>query len=528
MERMKVAIVVAVVVVGFGVRQASAQVDLLDVWNWVPTETGAQPWQENTNWIEAGFPNNPGYSDPDETVISNSTAANASVPLGSNLNLNIQSPNVTVAALRMGGTAGAVTTDVTGPGSLVFENYEQNNNTDPDNTIYAFNRGNALIVSGGAVGATNTISAPVLINRENLEVGSDGTNNSTNSLTISGPITIAGGEGDSTTRPTLTSFLPDGLELNIAGTLTIAENNPVAEGEPSISDFGLNTSGNGAQGAQGTIIVSGTLTGPGQFSIGGGEGSGTTILSNANTTTGGVTLGGQNVVLGNDMSLGTGRLRINGTTFMSTDDARVIANDIAMPNVIRVAGDHSIEFSGELEMTNSRSWSNQLPAGKQFVYSGTQYIEDEQLRDHYDLHEYAFNGSGKTVVTGVIANNPENADWRGTLEKRGSGPLHMQGSQTQTLDDMGNPIPGTFNTVEYTGYTSVQGGTLHLSSIGDINTNGNGLLNSPIVSVAGGVGLENGTLTGPDSSTFLSLFNNRENAYTWLVARLRRFPVDRS
>ncbi len=511
MKRMTGVIVVAVALLALVVDKATAQVELLDNWNWVPTETGSQPWQDNANWVESGFPDNPGYVDPDPSVISNSTGANLAVPLGSNLTVNIQNPSVTVAALRLGGTAGLVTTDVAGPGTLVFENYEQNNNTDPDNPIYAFNRGRALIVSGGVAGATNTISSPILINRENLDVGTDGTNASTNSLTLSGNITVAGGAADSTTMPTLSSFLPEGQQLIITGTLTMPDNNPHTAPDPIAFDFGLNASGNDAQGARGTIVVSGTgtLAGDGHIRIGG-----PTMLLTANSISNRVHASG-NITLGHDMSLGTAQLISDGATFMSTDDARNIANNMGMPNVFNIAGDHSIEFSGDLQMTNSRSWNNFLPLGKQLVLSGTQYIEDEEgasgMRAHYDLHEYGIGGSGTTRITGVVANHAtEPATNRGAISKRGSGALFMQGSQTSDGQ-------GGFNNVEYTGYTEVHGGTLHLATINDINTNSSGLPRGPVVSRAGGIGLENGTLTGPDSSTFLSLFNNRTNAFTWLV-----------
>ena len=500
MKRTLAVIVVAIALLGLRADCANGQVELLDTWNWVPAETGSQPWQDGNNWVESGFPDNPGYVDADDMTIMNSTGANLSVGLGSNLTVTIQSPNVTVASLRMGGTAGAVTTEIAGPGMLVFENYESNvpdgadEDNDPD--AYAFNRGNAAIVSAGTVGATNTISANVLINKEGVHVGSDGTNSSTNDLTITGDMTIAGGPADGTTTPSLTSFMPSGLELEIAGTLTIPDNNPHAEGEPIAFDFNLNTGENPLQGERGTINVTGTLAGDGHFFMGG-----PTLLPTANTISGRVHFSPGTIELGNNASFGTAQIVSAGGTLTSTDDARVIANEIGMSSNINVAGDHSIEFSGELQMTNSRSWVNNLPLGKELVLSGSQYIEDEQEREHYNFHEYALRGDGKTVVTGVVANNPDNPTWHGSVSKQGSGALFMQGSLTG-------------NDVQYTGYTEVHGGTLHLASINDISQNS--LPRSAVASRAGGIGLEDGTLSGPGSSTFLGLFNNRDSAYTWL------------
>lgn len=525
---------------------AVAQTDLLDVWEWNSSLTGSQDWQNAANWPNrAGFPNNPGYVDPSEAVISNSTAADVMVPLGSDLNLNVGATDVTVAALRLGGTAGAVTTDVSGTtGKLVFENFEQTDNTDPDNPIFPFNRGNALIVSGGTSGSINTISAPLFINKENLEIGSDGTNNSTNSLTITGEVTFAGGAADGTQVPSIRSLVPAGLQVELTDRLALPDNNPSAEGDPIAIDFGIN---NNTTANQGRLILSGGIEGNAHVTVGapvtGGTvfGIGTVELPAASPDfSGRIMLHRGNLVLGDDEAIGTATFVSSvatgqvGANLISTDDSRNVGsriipgeegapdvldrNQLNMSQYLSVKGDHSLEWSGLLQMTNSRGWINLLPTSKELVISGPQFIEDEdEVRQ--DLHELSFDGSGRTRITGVIANHQVDPQFLGSIVKRGSGAAYLQGSVTQSIDpETGAPLAGTFNVNTFSGDTEVHGGTLHLAALAEIGNS------RAIVSRGGGIGLENGTVTGPDTAGFFGKLNNRANANRQAVLAQIPFP----
>jgi len=95
---------------------SSAALAQLDDHLWIGG-TGNQQWQVNTNWDLVDdetdeFPNDPGRVDGAPAVIVNSEGANVSVNLAANLNLDVGATNVTVASLTMGGTAGAVTTNI--------------------------------------------------------------------------------------------------------------------------------------------------------------------------------------------------------------------------------------------------------------------------------------------------------------------------------------------------------------------------------------------------------------------------------
>lgn len=499
---------------------AVAQVDLLDVWNWNSSRTGSQNWQDPANWTEAGFPDNPGYVDPNEADISNSTAANVSVGLGADLNLNVGATDVTVAALRLGGTAGPVATTISGSGGrLVFENFEATDNSDPDNPVFPFNGGSALIVSGGVAGSTNTISAPVFINKERLDIGSDGTNATTNNLTITGPVTYAGGAGDGTQSPSLGVDIDESLQVEISSAFNFVDTNPHTDPAPIATDFSLDVD-------SGRLVMSGALTGTGHFVFTGSE-TGTIEIPNANPNlnTRIVLTGGVNFQLGDDEAIGRSQIVAAGGRLVSDDDSRnvgsrilpaggmnpdpqLVRNPINLSQNTTIAGDHSLELSGRVQLTNARAWVNALPAGKEFVISGPQFIEDEdQIRADNALHEYSINGSGTTRITGRIANHQVDNQYLGSFEKLGSGATYLEGSATQAVDEMtGAPLAGMTNKNTYTGDTVVQGGTLHLTDFDDIASS------RAIVSRGGGIGLENGTLTGPDASSFFGKLNNFTNA----------------
>ena len=81
--------------------------------------TGSQNWQDAANWDLSGFPNETDPNDMDFPT------ANLSVGLGANLNVTVGTTPVTIAGLTLGGTASAVTTEISsgGPnGILTFRN----------------------------------------------------------------------------------------------------------------------------------------------------------------------------------------------------------------------------------------------------------------------------------------------------------------------------------------------------------------------------------------------------------------------
>ncbi len=508
-------LLLAVVLAACGPTLADAQ--LVTEWNWDATKVGAQNWQDAANWPNLpGFPNDPGRVDPDDTVISPVVGANLSVALGGNLTVNVGATDVTVASLRLGGTSGAVTTTVTsGGGRLVFENFENNDNPPPPMgqppavLQYAFNESRALIISGGVAGSTNVISGPIFINKETLDIDSNRDANapvgfvSTNNLLISGPITYAGGPADGSATPAIDNYLPAGLKLTISSPLQVVDTNPNAMGD-TISDFRINSSSSN----QGLTEITGVISGAGHLSIGNTSNSevlplSTVILSAANTVTGRIAHNRANIVLANDVAFGTASVKSKtitgefGTNLLSDNDSRKIANDMNFAQFVTIKGENSLEWSGKVSQDNSRGWINLLPAGKELKLSGTQYIDGDLMPDLGGLpaadKPYIFDGSGLTRVTGAIRNHETEVVSR-SIVKNGSGATYLQGSLT------GNNSDYTFRTI-------VSGGNLHAATLNDLGT-------STIVSRGGAIGLENGTVTGVDSGSFLGRLNNRATAPT--------------
>ncbi|MEQ8848930.1 autotransporter-associated beta strand repeat-containing protein [Botrimarina sp.] len=464
--------------------------------------TGLQQWQVDANWSTAEYPDDPGRVDNNVTQINPVVGANLSVPLGADLNVNVGATDVTVAMLQMGGTAGPVNTTVStdGAGRLVFENNELNDDTDPDNIIPAFNSSRPLLVSAGVPGATNVITAPIFINRQSLDIGSWEEFETTNDLLISGPILF-----DGTDFTSSINFEAPGRTLTIDSNLVV---NDIFMGEANNPrDFAINQSPDSA----GTVILNGNITGDGELELGPRTNNGplaTAIINGAISTTDGVSLGVMNYVLTNNNAFSGGRVRQNsqtgslGVNLISDSDDRVISAEMQLAQYVTIKGENSLEWAGEVAQTNARGFINLLPAGKTFTLSGTQYADDQLPADETAIPagdtEYNFDGSGKTVVTGALKDHmdPE-ADLlvNRSFGKRGTGAVYLQGS-----------IQDTPNISTFGGFLIVQGGNLHLATGADLGNS------SRVKSTGGAIGLDNGTVTGPDSAALLNRLRNRSQA----------------
>ena len=144
--------------------------------------------------------------------------------------------NVTVASLTMGGTSGPVATTVSSTGGkLVFENYEVNlTPASPTVQTCAYGCSAAQITSGGVVGATNTISAPIQINGERLEFNAASTNN----ITVSGPISYFNGSTNGQVAAAIRNFLPSNLKVTISGNINLVDTATLGKASFSINDGG--------------------------------------------------------------------------------------------------------------------------------------------------------------------------------------------------------------------------------------------------------------------------------------------------
>ncbi|TWT94841.1 Autotransporter-associated beta strand repeat protein [Botrimarina colliarenosi] len=447
--------------------EATAQITESD---WNDSLTGNQLWQIDGNWSTPAFPDDPGRADPSEEVISPVIGANLSVGLGADLNLDVGATDVTVASLRLGGTAGPVTTTISSTGGrLVFENYELNNNLDPENVIPSFNSSQALLVSGGVPGSTNVISAPILINNERVEIKSLDDFVTTNDLTITGSITFGAGTSQ-------LNLATSDAELHINGDVVVTNVNT----EDGVADGGINRSG------PGTVRINGIISGDGRLELGGGDDT-TTVLSGANTISGTVVAWGP-IVLDNDLAFGTAVIR-RGGVMSSTDDNRTINNEWAFSDYVTIAGEHSLDWAGGLTQKNSRGIVNQLPAGKTFTVSGQIGADGDPPEG--TKRELYFDGSGETIVSGEmknrideLENEPQSFGFRGTGTVR---------------------ITGVNNSYSEASY--IEGANVHFAS-------NDSLPIAEIRSIAGSVGVDTGTLyvagdPNTVNSAFIAKLNNR-------------------
>jgi autotransporter-associated beta strand protein len=562
-------------------------------------------WQTGANWAsptdptlpgivtQTAFPNDPGRDDMDEVAIVPVVGANFSVPLAGDLTVDINGSDVTVASVQLGGTAGAVTTDIasTTGHKLIFENFELNDTmTNPGNAgadppvlpepIWSFNQSNPLIWSTGTSGAgkMNQISA-------DIEPHS-GIFNST-----SGEIEGAGGlhvEGDRDLHvfgkviehvPTvdmddmivgdafsgsLTSLLTGGATLFLHGDVVTSNVlREVGAGGTGSSDvvFQLNSDSgvllpfdpqrprDNPPSRTGLIDMSGRLVGNGNIDLGN---AGSTIILRGDSITRLETdpdgpmpteeddMPNQSIftsrvfpagtmVLAHDGALGGGNIKTDGGTVVissvnSTDDARNIPTDIQLSGNITVRGastlagvvpglpdyeDHSIEFSGELIQTNTRSWVNELDydydadTGPTLTISGPQYpVQGGDSQDSDRI--LTITGPGKTIVTGGIHNEGPDAQFSGRFghfRKRGSGTVVIDFD----LANAGGMEPDS--ATDYRGDTYVESGNLRFATNEDlpnpVAVSGREL--GVILSRGGAVGVDDGVI-GNDQ--FLDMLHN--------------------
>jgi fibronectin-binding autotransporter adhesin len=443
---------------------------------------GNQLWQLDDNWNIAPFPNDPGRVDTNEMLISNVEGANLSVSLPANLNVDIGATNVTVAALAIGGTSGPVTTNITTSGGrLVFENYERNNDTDPDNVVCAFNCGSALLTSAGAPGATNIITAVVGVN-DDLEIVGN------NNLTLAGGLAeMPGPDGDGFVG---VRALTPGRTVLVPGPITTLEI-PVMVGG-TLADIALAV--NDGTKSQGTVDVSGVIGGPGRMQFGTDDAQssialplGTVILRGTNTYTGRTILGRGNVILANDRALGTGDVKHEdasqdplqvGYNLISNSNSRIIDNKMIIGQWQTVKGENSLEWSGIAYQDANRGWINLLPPGRVLTLSGGQFPNHTEVPPPLPGRELTFDGTGRTNVTGGLhdewSSDTQSIDpgnFVGSFRFRGTGSVYVSGGAST-----------------YRGDTIVEGANVHFATDADL---GNSF---QIVSTGGAIGVDTGLI----------------------------------
>lgn len=169
----------------------NAQDEVLEDFDWINLNPGAtENWTTGSNWNATGtppgnanYPDDPNHTDNDEETVSPVVGANLSVSLNSNLNLALGGGDITIASLKIG--APGVTTTISGPGELIFQNEELNDSDlgldpdppedDPNKMVdfvnCSFNCGWSMVTSNPSAG--NEIAAMISAPGEITETGTD-------------------------------------------------------------------------------------------------------------------------------------------------------------------------------------------------------------------------------------------------------------------------------------------------------------------------------------------------------------------
>jgi fibronectin-binding autotransporter adhesin len=406
-----------------------------------------------------------------------------------------QSTNSDSAAIFAANTSGTNTIDV--PLTLA----------PASGTTSTFNQasGGTLIVNGVISGSGITLSLAgagiVQLNGANLHTGGTtlggtgtvqigdnaalGTGTFTNSSTgitqaTGGSRTIAnnvlwsgngtvGGGNDLTINGTFTSSgaASRTLTVNNTGTTTLAGN--VFLAPDNTTARGLTIAGSGAVTISG--VIANNNAGNSLASAFGVNSTGTVTISNANTYSGATTLSSGTLILGNKAVFGTGTVGWNGvSTSASTNlsGANAIANTSSLGASGNVfTGTNNLELSGTVTntVTGTDTITNNMSGGAVLTLSGS-----VNLSNNATTKTLAFNGSGNTTVSGVIANG---------------------GGSTSTLAYSGTGLLTLSNANTYSGGTSVTGGTLLV-----INTSGSGTGTTSVTVTNSGTTLAGGTTNG--------------------------------
>ncbi|MBI5689228.1 MAG: autotransporter-associated beta strand repeat-containing protein [Verrucomicrobia bacterium] len=272
--------------------------------------------------------------------------------------------------------------------------------------------------------------------------------------------------------------------------------------------FGDNVSSVVVTGASGNSTYSGTLAGPGSLSHQGGA---TTVLSGANTFSGGVSLTQGTIVVGHNAALGTGTLSLNGGTLAGDGTSRSLSNPVALVDHSTIGGSSPLTFTGTL--TN---------------YGGSHTLTIANAVTFANLALGSLGGNrtvtldtlGSATVTGVISNG--GAGSIGALAKTGVGTLTLSGNNTFTGGvtlSAGTLFVGHTSALG-TGTLTLNGGTLQSTAglvlgnavtlAGNVAFSGNApalagtvsLLQSPTLTVATGTGVTISGAIGQSGGTY--------------------------
>jgi hypothetical protein len=329
------------------------------------------------------------------------------------------------------------------------------------------------------------------------------------------------------TRPASLRAITPGLTVFITGPVTTLsiDTDPVQNGTQDVLfAFNSGPSDNGPS-AQGTIDISGVISGAGIVQFGTQEQGaalplGKVILRGNNTHTGLNVASRGTLVLGHDNALGTGAIRndgpsgigMTGFNIESTDNSRSIANEVRLANWATINGENSITFSGRAYTTNTAGWINMLPTSNTLTLSGVQYVHHMEFKEEGDtLHRiYTFDGKGVTKVTGGIHGRWDQQSEVEVIKPNNPSSIAKQGSGAVYVDGGNDATAGTLDS-NFNESVIVWQGNLHFGSNGDFAGA------EYFTTKAGAVGVKTGGVVddgeGGVNSTFLNKLNSASSKF---------------
>jgi fibronectin-binding autotransporter adhesin len=234
---------------------------------------------------------------------------------------------------------------------------------------------------------------------------------------------------------TITSLVFGDSNTSTAGSWILDNNGNAANTLTGLTAITVN-----ALGAGKTATISAVIAGSTSRIELNGSGGGTLVLAGANTfnfATNNANFGwrlnaGSTVVVASDSAFGvstgtdfnaTTLVNLNGGTLQASGSARTVANPIWLNgSTTVVSGSQSLTFSGAAMGRGSNpTVTNNITGGGTLSFTGKVYTDQTT-----GFKVLTFNGTGNTLISGVIANNTGNvAGQNGSIIKSGAGTLTL-------------------------------------------------------------------------------------------------------
>jgi autotransporter-associated beta strand protein len=289
------------------------------------------------------------------------------------------------------------------------------------NRTITVNSGIADTFAGGVSGQSLTKSGPGTLVLPVSDSYTSGTNLTSGTLTIGDPGALGSG------ALTLTSgtLSATGSAINLTNAVVLAGNASLG-GSVNItfsSGNGVTLTGNRTLSVTGSGVM--TIATFIHESVSGRSftksGSGTLVLQQANSYTGGSGLTAGTLLLGDNNALGTGLVSLTGGTLAATGEALTLANNLSLAGTVGLGGSLDLNFAGTATLTGNCALN--------VTNTGTTTFANT-IMESGGSRALTKNGSGLLVLSGANTYSGGTVLTAGTL---GVGVVNALGTGTLTL-----------------------------------------------------------------------------------------------